>query len=115
MISCRDDKGNILNSSIIHSLVSEGCEIQAAEIIHSVLSSHIKISKGVKIVNSVIMEGVVIGENVHIQNAIIDKEVVIPAHSRIGFDLKMEAKRFDVTNSGIVIVAKKTAVGAFSE
>jgi len=115
MISCRNDKGPVLNPAIINSLIAEGCQIRGATIIDSVLSSHIKVSKGARVERSVIMEGVIIGENVHIQNAIIDKEVVIPANSRIGFDLELEAKRFDVTNSGIVIVAKKTAMPVFSQ
>ena len=58
----------------------------------------------------VIMNSVVIGENVKIKNAIIDKEVNIPSNTTIGYDLKADRKRFDVTASGIVIVAKKEAI-----
>ena len=45
-----------------------------------------------------------------IKNAIVDKEVVIPPHSEIGYDLELDKKRFDVTTSGIVIVAKKASL-----
>ena len=43
-------------------------------------------------------------------NAIIDKEVNIPDGSKIGYDLAQDKKKFDVTTSGIVIVAKKSLV-----
>ena len=56
------------------------------------------------------MEGVTVGANARIRNAIIDKEVVIPPKSRIGYDLKLDKKRFVLTRSGIVIVAKKSSV-----
>jgi glucose-1-phosphate adenylyltransferase len=56
------------------------------------------------------MEDVVIGEGARIKNAIIDKEVVIPPQTQIGYDVKSDRKRFDVTTSGITIVAKKTAI-----
>ena len=60
--------------------------------------------------NSIIMEGVVVGEGSQVQNAIIDKEVNIPSHTQIGYDPKQDAKRFVLTTSGIVIVAKKASV-----
>ena len=43
-----------------------------------------------------------------IQNAIIDKGVKIPDKSEIGYNLKKDANNFTVTNSGIVVIPKKT-------
>jgi len=56
------------------------------------------------------MESAVIGAGANIRNAILDKQVVVPANAQIGFDLDTDRKRFDVTTSGIVIVAKKVEV-----
>ena len=42
----------------------------------------------------------------------IDKEVVIPAKSTIGYNLKLDKKRFVITASGIVIVAKKSFISS---
>jgi glucose-1-phosphate adenylyltransferase len=56
------------------------------------------------------MEGVVVGAGSQIKNAIIDKQVIIPPGEKIGYDLDLDRKRFAVTTSGIVIVAKKTAI-----
>lgn len=96
--------------AIIDSMVSGGCLIQGAHVERSVLSPNVKIYDGASVKNSILMEGVTVGEGTRIQNAIIDKEVNIPPHSEIGFDLKLDTKRFVLTTSGIVIVAKKTSV-----
>ncbi len=95
---------------VFDSLIAGGCFINGAQVRSSVLSPNVRIEKYASVVNSVVMGDVVIGEHAKIQNAIIDKEVVIPAHASIGYDLDLDRKRFDVTTSGIVIVAKKSAV-----
>ena len=96
--------------SIIDSIISGGCVIDGGVVEHSILSSNVKVKKGAHVKNSVIMESVTIGEEAKIINAIFDKEVDIPPHSKIGYDLELDSKRFTLTTSGIVIVAKKTAV-----
>ena len=60
------------------------------------------------------MEGVTVGKNAKVRNAIIDKEVVIPDGTAIGYDLNVDKKRFTLTTSGIVIVAKKSSVPKLS-
>src|SRR3989338_3099495 len=99
------DKG-----SIVDSLIGSGTVLVGAEIKHSVLSSNVRVGPDAQILDSIIMESVTIGEGAKIKNAIIDKEVVIPPHAEIGYDLELDRKRFAVTTSGIVIVAKKTSL-----
>jgi len=96
--------------SIKNSIISGGCMIEGAFVEHSVLSPNVWIKNDVEIKNSVIMEGVVIGEKTKIQNTIIDKSVLIPSESRIGYDMEKDKQRFDLTSSGIVIVAKKAKI-----
>lgn len=103
------DKG-AATGSIVDSLIAGGCVVSNARIERSILSSNVKVENGAVIGESVIMEGVVVGQHARIKNAIIDKEVDIPPYEKIGFDLEQDRKRFDVTTSGIVIVAKKTTV-----
>ena len=40
----------------------------------------------------------------------IDKDVKIPRYEEVGFDLKKDKKRFTVTESGIVVVAKGSKI-----
>ena len=104
-------EGKIINSgAIVDSVVAGGCVIKAAEVIRSVLSPNVYIEHNAAVSDSIMMEGVMVGPYAKIKNAIIDKEVVIPAHSQIGYDLESDRKRFAVTTSGIVIVAKKASV-----
>ncbi len=102
--------GSTMPGVILDSLIAGGCVISGAEVKRSILSPNVRIGKNASVVNSVVMESVVIGEHAKIQNAIIDKEVVIPPGASIGYDLELDRQRFDVTTSGIVIVAKKSEI-----
>jgi glucose-1-phosphate adenylyltransferase len=56
--------------------------------------------------DSILLEGVRVGEHVRIRRAIIDKESEIPPGMQIGYNMEEDAKRFTVTESGIVVVPK---------
>jgi glucose-1-phosphate adenylyltransferase len=56
------------------------------------------------------MEGVNVGRHAKIRKAIIDKDVIIPAGTVIGYDPIEDKKKFYVTESGLVVVAKGTEI-----
>ena len=56
--------------------------------------------------DSILFDRVEVGRNARIRKAIIDKDVKIPPGFLIGYDLKQDAERFTVTDSGIVVVPK---------
>lgn len=103
-------EGTLHTGTIINSLVSGGCIIKGGEVNRSVLSPNVCIGAHAILNHSVLMKEVIVGDHCKIKNAIIDKEVVIPAYSTIGYDLKFDKRKFAVTKSGIVIVAKKTTI-----
>jgi glucose-1-phosphate adenylyltransferase len=47
-----------------------------------------------------------VGRHAKIRRAIIDKDVNIPAGLDVGYDLEADAKRFTVTESGLVVIPK---------
>ena len=106
--------GKNVAGAAVDAIISPGCFIEGARVERSVLSPLVTVRRGALIQDSVIMEGVVVGEGAQIRNAIIDKHVVIPAGEKIGYDLEIDRARFAVTASGIVIVAKKTAIAELS-
>jgi glucose-1-phosphate adenylyltransferase len=96
--------------AIVDSIIASGCVIEGGSVTNSVLSSNVVVKNRASVVNSVIMQDVEIGEGAQVQNAIIDKDNVIPPNTKIGFDIEEDRKKFDITKSGIVIVAKRTAL-----
>jgi glucose-1-phosphate adenylyltransferase len=104
------DNGHEVQGTVVDAILSPGCMIEGGRVERSVLSPLVVIRKNALVQDSVILEGVVIGAGAKIRNAIIDKQVNIPDGEKIGYDLEMDRKRFAVTTSGIVIVAKKTSL-----
>jgi len=92
------------------SMVSGGCIISGGKIERSILSPNVRVNSYSHVADSIIMEGVDIGRNAKIQKAIIDKDVTIPQGTEIGYDLEEDKKRFTVTESGLVVVAKSTVI-----
>ena len=62
------------------------------------------------VIDSVLLEGVEVGRYAKIRRAIIDKDVSIPQNMEIGYDPAKDKKKFHVTDSGIVVVAKGTII-----
>ena len=90
----------------LDSLVSEGCIISGGLVERSVLSPRVRINSWSQVHDSILMENVEIGRHCEIRKAIIDKNVTIPPGTKIGVDLEEDRKRFQVTESGIVVIPK---------
>ena len=98
------------SGSAVDSIVGAGSIIADGRVERSVVSYDVRIASGAVIQNSVIMPNVVIGNNAIIRNAIIDKGVVIEPGAQLGVDHEKDAKRYTVTESGIVVVGKGQVV-----
>jgi glucose-1-phosphate adenylyltransferase len=99
----------------LDSLVSGGCVIIGGQVKRSLLSPNVKINSFAHVDESILMEGVNVGRYAKIKKSIIDKDVNIPEGTVIGYDLEEDKKRFYVTESGIVVVAKKTEIKEHQE
>ncbi len=53
-----------------------------------------------------------IGEQCRIKGVIIDKDVIIPPKTEIGYARAADAKRFKVTESGLVVISKEMKLHA---
>ncbi len=94
----------------LDSLVSGGCIISGGQVKRSILSPNVRINSYSSVNDSILMEGVNVGRYAKIKKTIIDKDVFIPQGTVIGYDPEEDKKRFFVTESGIVVVAKKTEI-----
>jgi glucose-1-phosphate adenylyltransferase len=94
----------------LDSLICGGCVISGGKVQRSVLSPNVRVNSYAQVYDSILMEGVNVGRYAKIKRAIIDKDVNIPEGMVIGYDLAEDKKRFYVSESGIVVVAKGTEI-----
>ncbi|MDP3732173.1 MAG: glucose-1-phosphate adenylyltransferase [Candidatus Omnitrophota bacterium] len=95
---------------VLDSLISGGCVVSGGRVQRSILSQNVRINSYCEVYDSILMEGVNVARSAKIKKAIIDKDVNIPQGAVIGYDLEEDKKRFFVTESGIVVVAKGTEI-----
>ena len=88
----------------INSVVSGGCIISGAVVRSSLLFSDVRVDERSHIERSVILPHVEIGTSCMIRNAIVDEGCEIPNNTQIGVNRESDAKRFNVTEKGVVLV-----------
>ncbi len=88
----------------VNSMVAGGCIVSGALIKHSLLSSHVTVDEGSVIEDSVILNHVRIGRDVYIRRAVVETGCILEDGLRIGEDPSADARRFEVSAAGIVLV-----------
>ena len=95
---------------LLDSIISMGCVVSGGRVQRSILSPNVRVNSYSQVHDSILMEGVNVGRHAKIKRAIIDKDVTIPQGMVIGYDAQEDRKKFHVTESGIVVVAKGTEI-----
>ncbi len=88
----------------INSLVSGGSIVSGAAVRESLLFSGVRIEDRSYVERAVVLPGVHIGHGCTVRNAILDEGCDIPDGTQIGVDAAADAKRFFVTEKGVVLV-----------
>lgn len=94
----------------IDSIVSEGCVMSGSTVLNSVLSRNVFVHSYSDVRDSILMDGCDIGRWARIRRAILDKGVRVGEHATIGYDTDEDARRFTVSDEGIVVIEKGTVV-----
>lgn len=89
---------------VIDSIMSGGCIITGSQVKNSVLGRYVRIHSYSEIDECVVLDNVEIGRRSKIRRAIIGKNLRLPPDTIIGYDAEEDAKRYHVTESGIVVV-----------
>ena len=97
-----DDPGRTGRAT--NSMVSGGCIVSGASIRQSLLFSNVTVDEGTEITQAVVLPEARIGRKCRITRAIIDKRCRIPDGTVIGEDHADDARRFTVTEDGVVLV-----------
>lgn len=88
----------------VDSLISGGCLVTGAMVRHSVLFSNVRVHSYSTIEDAVILSDVEINQNCTIKRCVIDKGTMIPEGTEIGVNPEEDAKRFHISENGIVLV-----------
>jgi glucose-1-phosphate adenylyltransferase len=90
----------------VNSMVSAGCIISGAYVSQSLLFSSVRIDERSHVERAVVLPDVDIGKNCVIHHAIIDEGCEVPDGTRIGLDPAEDAKRYYVSEKGVVLVTR---------
>jgi glucose-1-phosphate adenylyltransferase len=78
--------------------------LAGGEVRSSVLGRRVFVDNGVLIEDSIVMDGCHIGANCKIRNAILNKNASIEPGTTIGYDEESDRKKYQVSDTGIVVV-----------
>ncbi len=103
-----DDDGR--RGFAVDSMVAGGCIVSGAEVRRSVLFSNVLIADGSHLSECVVLPGAVIGRGCRIQRAVIESDCHIPDGLVIGCDREQDARHFEVSEQGVVLVTRDAPV-----
>ena len=89
-----------------NSSLAGGTVINGGTVIHSILSSWVRVEHAAQVEDSIVFNYVTVGAGARLRRCIIDKHVNIPAGETIGYDLEQDRQRFTVTENGVVVVGR---------
>lgn len=97
------------------SMLSGGCIVSGGTVKRSVLGRWVNVHSGAEVEDCVLFDGVDIGRRAKVRRAILEKNVRIPEDAVIGFDPEEDAKNYQVSESGLVIIGgERSPVGLSS-
>ena len=103
-----DEKGR--RGQSINSMVAGGCIVSGATVTESLLFYNVIVEEKSEIYRTVVMPHVEVGRGCRIRRAVIDEGCIIPDGMVIGEDPAEDARRFHVTDNGIVLVTRQMLV-----
>lgn len=97
--SATGNEGIFINSIIANGVINSGGSVH-----HSIIFCNVRIHDSATVADSIIFDGVEVGEGCELVNCIVDKHVRIPPNTKIGVNKVEDAKRFHVSEKGIVVI-----------
>jgi glucose-1-phosphate adenylyltransferase len=90
----------------VDSVLSAGTIISGAEVNHTLVSADVLVQDHSVVKDSIILPEVVIGKNCRLTKVIVASGTIIPDGTVIGENLEEDRLRYDVSQSGVVLVTE---------
>lgn len=100
-----DFDGN--NGVYVNTVVSGGCIVSGSYVAHSVLFSEVRVHSKCRVEEAVVLPDVTIHRNCRLRRVVIDRGCVIPEGLVVGEDPVQDAKRFERTEGGVVLITRE--------
>ena len=107
MVPGPDGKDGLLTNAILGS----GTVIYGGIVRHSILSSRVHVHQDAVVEHSLLFDNVEVGAGARLRRCIIDKGVKIPPGETVGIDPARDAKRFTLSEKGVIVVPKEYRFG----
>lgn len=88
----------------INTMVSGGCIVSGSTVSNSVLFSSVRVHSFCQIDQAVLLPEVTVGSNCSLSKVVVDRGCTLPDNLVIGQDPELDAKRFERTENGVVLV-----------
>ena len=88
----------------INSMIAGGSIISGAQVRESLLFSDVHVEERSLVHRSVLLPGVTVGRRCVVRQAILDEGCQLPDGTSIGVDRAEDARRYEVTDHGVVVV-----------
>jgi len=85
-------------------VISGGCVLSGGVVINSVLGRGVRVQSRALVEDSVVFDDCDIGSGARIRRAIVDANTCAPSDTTIGHDIERDRQRYQVSESGIVVV-----------
>ena len=91
----------------INTMVSGGCIVSGSIVSNSVLFSSVRVHSFCVLDQVVLLPDVTIGRGCRLRKVVVDRRCVLPDNLVIGEDPVLDAKRFERTENGVVLVTRE--------
>lgn len=88
----------------INTMVSGGCIVSGSNVSNSVLFSSVRVHSYCHIDRAVLLPNTTIGRGCRISKVVVDRGCTLPEGLVIGDDPELDARRFERTSNGVVLV-----------
>ena len=91
-------------AEVTDSLLAPGTVVSGGKVHRSILSNRVYVGEHSELEECIVMRGAQVGANCRLRRCIIDKWNEVPDGTVIGYDPEEDARRFEVSETGIVVV-----------